>query len=90
LLCNQQIGANHLTIKIPHSKTDQLKNGGEVFIVRTRTNTCPVAMLECHICKSGIVQLDSEDMLFRATVRGKIEKLRDSGGFSYSKMRELL
>ena len=28
-LCDLQIGANHLTIKIPKSKTDQLRNGDD-------------------------------------------------------------
>jgi len=59
-------------------------------IARTRTDTCPVAMLECYIRRVGIVRLDSEGMIFRAFVSGKTEKLRDSGGLLYSRMRELL
>ena len=34
--------------------------------------------------------MDSEGMLFRAIVSGKTEKLWDSGGLSYSRIRELL
>ena len=80
-LCNLQIGANHLTIKIPQSKNDQLRNGDEVVIARTRTDTRPVAMLKCYTGRVGIVRLDSEDILFKASVSGKTEKLRDSGIF---------
>ena len=51
--------------------------------------TCPVAMLEDYL-KRGESKLGSEKMLFRGIVSGKAEKLRESGGLTYSRMRELL
>ena len=87
--CDLMIGPDHLIIQIPRSKTDQLRQGSEVAIARTFTETCPVAMLECYIRKGGI-QMDSNKNLFRAIVNGKIQKLREAGGLTYSRMRELL
>jgi len=48
-LCDLHAGASHLTVKIPHSKLDQLWNGDEVVIARTGSDTCPVAMLEKYL-----------------------------------------
>jgi len=89
-LCDLRVGANHLTIRIPHSKSDQLRNGDEVVIARTRSDTCTVAMLEKYLGRVGIINLSSESMLFRGIVNGKVEKLRDSGGLSYTRLSELL
>ena len=87
--CDLTIGPDHLIIQIPRSKTDQLRQGSEVAIARTFTETCPVAMLECYIRKGGI-QMNSDKNLFRAIVNGKTQKLREAGGLTYSRMRELL
>ena len=87
--CDLQIGVTHLSIKILHSKTDQLRHGDVVLIARTESDTCPVAMLESYIRRAGI-SLASKSLLFRGIVSGKEEKLRETGGLSYSRMRELL
>ena len=55
--CDLSVGLDHLVIRIPRSKTDQLQQGSEVAIVRTFTETCPVAMLEFYIQRGGI-QMD--------------------------------
>ena len=47
--CDLSVGPDHLVIRIPRSKTDQLRQGSEVAIARTFTETCPVAMLESYI-----------------------------------------
>jgi len=47
--CDLQIGVDHLTIKIPDSKTDQLRKGDDIVITRTGMETCPVAMLEDYL-----------------------------------------
>ena len=87
--CDLAFDEDHLTIQIPRSKTDQMRQGNEVIIARTGTDTCPVAMLESYM-QRGRVQLCSDLKLFRPIVGGKSEKLRNTGGISYSNMRELL
>ena len=66
-----------------------MRQGNEVIIARTGTDTCPVAMLESYM-QRGRVQLCSDLKLFWPIVGGKSEKLRNIGGISYSNMRELL
>jgi len=87
--CDLTIGQSHITIQIPRSKTDQLRQGRELAIARTFSDTCPVAMLECYI-QRGNIQMDSDKKLFRPIVNGKVQKLREDGGLTYSRMRELL
>ena len=87
--CDIGIGQHHMTLQITHSKTDQLRQGNEVVIARTPTTTCPVAMLEAYISR-GDIQLSSSLKLFRPIVSGHVEKLRNTGGLSYSRMRELV
>ena len=88
-LYDLEISKDHLTIQIPCSKTDQLRQGNEVVVARTSSETCPVAMLETYIQRGGI-QMDSGQKLFRPISNGRCEKLRESGGITYSRMRELL
>ena len=83
------LGPQHLTIQIPQSKTDQLRQGCEVVISRTGSATCPVAMLEAYMKKGGIC-LGSDAHLFRPIVSSKSNRLRDTGCLTYSRMRELL
>ena len=76
-------------ILLPHSKTDQLRQGQEVLIARTNTATCPVAMLE-HYMYAAEITPGSELFLFQdiyKTAGG--EKLRDTGSLSYTIVREL-
>jgi len=47
-------------------------------------------MLENYLSHAGITRLDTEGLLFRAIVSRKIERLRESGGLSYTRMREFL
>ena len=57
---------------------------------RTGTNTCLVEMLECYFCMGGL-SVGSHDRVFRAVVHTREgERLRKSGGLSYSRLRELL
>ena len=84
------IDTEKLTIRIRHSKTDQLRKGDELVISRSTANTCPVRMLERYMSKGGI-QLSDSRPLFRGITKTKTgEKLRTSGGLSYSRWRELL
>ena len=87
--CDLEISEDHLTIQIPRSKTDQLRQGNEVVVARTSCETCPVAMLETYIQRGGI-QMDSSQKLHRPISKGRCKKLHESGGITYSRMRELL
>ena len=87
--CDLSVDPDHLVIRIPRGKTDQLRQGSKVAIARTFTETCPVAMLESYICRGGI-QMVSDKNLYRPIVNGKVQKLRKEGGLTYSRMRELL
>ena len=87
--CDLEISEDNWTKQIPRSKTDQLRQGNEVVVARTSSETCPVAMLETYIQRGGI-QMDSSQKLFRPISNGRCEKLHESGGITYSRMRELL
>jgi len=77
-----------MTIKITHSKTDQLCQGDTVVIVRSGFITCPVIMLEKYLARTVTVA-DDRRFLFRqiqSTKNG--ESLRNSGKISYSCLAE--
>ena len=78
-----------MTVYIKHSKVNQMRQGDKVVIARTAIGTCPVAMLEAYIT-NGDVKLNSSQKLFRTIVNGKVDKLRDTGGLSHSRMSELV
>ena len=87
--CNIKIQDDMLRIHIEHSKTDQLRQGDEVLIARTKSSVCPVSLLECYMKRAGISWEDHR-FLFRPiqkTKRG--EALRESGQISYSCLRDL-
>ena len=76
-------------IHLPRSKTDQLWKGDEVAIAQTGNITCPVAMLEDCMLRTGMAW-DDERLLLRTICKtAKTEKLRESGAISYSCLREL-
>ena len=80
---------DHLKIFIRKSKTDIYRKGNVVFIARTFSKYCPVALLERYM-KLGGISLSSDLALFRSissTKRGFV--LRPSS-LSYSRCRELL
>ena len=76
---NIQIQGDTMRIHIEHSKTDQLQQGDEVLVSRTMSKTCPVAMLESYMERTGMAWSDCR-FLFRPiqkTKRGEV--LRESG-----------
>ena len=78
-----------MKIKSSQSKTDQLRQGDELVIARTGNFTCPVAMLEKYMDRTGM-SLDDQTCLFRpiqGTNKGK--GLRQSGKISYTCLRSL-
>jgi len=87
--CDIKFDVDHITIAIPKSKGDQLRQGDEVVIARTNASSCPVTMLEQYMIKAKI-QADSRLFLFRPIVAGKIPRLRDSGQLSRTRLAELI
>ena len=84
--CDVVFHQDHLVLYIRSSKTDQLQHGAEVVITRMGTVTCPVSMLQHYYCMAGIVD-SSEEKLFRGITKMKHgEKLRATGGLSYSRI----
>ena len=87
--CDISLDATMAKIRIPRSKTDQFRQGSEVIIARSGAATCPVNMVERYLTMAK-VDLASEQYLFRGIVKTRTgEKLRPSGGLSYTTLREL-
>ena len=87
--CDIRFTEQHMTVHITSSKTDQYRQGDSVVVARTRTITCPVAMMERYMLMAGISTASSA-RLFRAIFRTrKGEKLHCSGTLSYTRMREV-
>ena len=59
-----------MTIPIAHSKNDQLRQDDVIVIARTRSKTCPVAMLEYYFQRVGMTTEDDR-FLFRAIQKTK-------------------
>ena len=87
--CDCTIEGEMLKVYIASSKNDQLRQGDEVLIARTRSSTCPVAMLEHYMERTGI-RCNDQCFLFRAIQKTKNgEVLRQSGKISYTCMSDL-
>ena len=61
LISDHVLSHDGVTIRIPRSKTDQYRQGNEVVIARTTSDTCPVAMLEEYIRRA---EIDLRSQLF--------------------------
>ena len=87
--CDMVFEEDYLVVRIPHSKTDQLRKGDEILITRTGRSTCPVAKLEEYMERTGTAKQDKR-FLFRPICKAKSgDKLRESGCISYSCLRDL-
>ena len=79
-----------MVINVQSSKTDQYWEGASLVIARTGSVTCPVSMMERYF-RVGELEHTSHGMLFRGIVQTKEgERLRKTGGISYSRLREVL
>ena len=88
-LCDFELQAEMMSIRIVCSKTEQLPQGYRDVVARTGTPTCPVAMLEQHFARTG-VSVNDERFLFRPIQHTKNgEVLKGAGKISYSCLREL-
>ena len=88
-LSDIEFNSSHLKIRVTESKGDQLRQGDEVVIARAGSPQCLVAMLERYMEKAGISQV-SEGFLFQGITSGKVQALRPTGKFSYTRFSELL
>ena len=80
---------SHMELFVESSKTDQFRDGAWLVIARTGTNLCPVAMVESYIELAG-TKGSPDKLLFRGLINTKNGcKLRESGGLSYTRVREL-
>ena len=80
----------HMEIFVESSKTDQLRDGAWVVIARTNSKLCPVGMMERYFIL-GKVTGDPSKHLFRGVCNTKTEsKLRNTGGLSYTRAREVV
>ena len=87
--CDLSIDGSMAKIHFPRSKTDQFRQGSEVVIARSGAPTCPVNMVERYMSMAA-VNPASEQFLFRGITKSRAgEKLRPSGGLSYTTLREL-
>ena len=87
--CDFEVSREMMKIKIIQSKTDQLRQGDELVIARTGNPTCPVAMLEIYMNRTGM-SWEEQRYLFRPIQRTKNgESLRQSGKISYTCLRDL-
>ena len=82
-----------VSILIPHSKTDQLKQGSHVKIASTHNSTCPVRMLSRYL-KQAAIPPDSNEYIFRQLSYMKktnTYKLRSNDKpISYTRTREFI
>ena len=84
------INSESMVINVASSKTDQYREGSSLIVARTRTETCPVSMLEKYFAMGGLCHM-SHAKVFRGITKTKTgEKLQKSGGLSYSRAREIL
>ena len=87
--CDCTIEGKMLKVYIASSKNDQLRQVDEVLIARTRSSTCPVAMMEHYMEKTGI-RCNDQCFLFSAIQNTKNgEVLRQSGKLSYICINDL-
>lgn len=87
--CDVAFSESSMSIHISSSKTDQYRQGDSVMVARTSSPTCPVAMMEKYFARAQLSS-SSNLLLFRGITHTKSgERLRSTGGLSYTRMREL-
>jgi len=87
--CDCVATSQMLKVHVVKSKNDQLRQGSELLIARTSSSTCPVAMLERYMARTGMRWQDN-CYIFRAIQKTKNgETLRESGHISYTCLMDL-
>lgn len=81
---------DRMALKIRESKTDQYRQGDEVLVAVTGTETCPVKIVRRYV-ELGSLGLSSQEPFFRGIVVTKRgQALRRHGRLSYARSRELI
>ena len=79
-----------MVVRVQSYKTDQYRDGASLVIARTGLPTCPVAMMERYFYR-GELESTHKGFVFRGVTPTKAgERLRKTGGLSYTRLRELL
>lgn len=85
---NVVVYQDHATVHISLSKIDPLQQGNEVVTARTGNPTCPIAMLEAYMKKTGN-RWNEQHLLFRPICSSKAaESLRGVQSISYTFLRD--
>ena len=79
---------DYIVIFIPNSKTDVYREGNKVYIAKTRTKHCPVALLERYLEMANINR-KSELYLFRRLTKTKSGYVLRKERLSYTRCREI-
>ena len=81
---------DHMAIKLPKRKNDQLRQGHTVFIARTGNDTCPVSVTERYIAMLGISNVPSHPLVC-GFKRSKQSGLKPTDkAISYTTIRDLI
>ena len=91
-VCDIQFESDHARIHVPTSKTDVYREGQDVFIWKSNTNSCPVSLLRRYLCLAGITApVSNNSYLFRNVVYLKSVNKYVLGNrvLSYTRFREL-
>ena len=88
--CDVVFSPSSMSINLPRSKTDQYREGSSVFIARSGTPTCPVAVLEQYFTWSASSPSSANFLFQRIAWTKNGEKLRKSGHISHTRVRELM
>ena len=86
------VNPDHLIIFVSMSKTDQYRNGNQVFIAQTNGHLCPHALLLRYFSLASI-HPDSDEYILRslqASRRGTTATALASKRLSYTRLREII
>ena len=84
--CDVQFTSQSMSVHITSSKTDQYREGASMLVARSRSPTCPVAIMECYFVAAGI-GLSSKLRLFRGIVHAKDgDHLQSAGSLNCTRM----
>ena len=86
--CDISIREDAMMLKLPCSKTDQLRKGDKVISARSGKATCLVNKLEEYMERTGTPWQDQRYLFWPVCKLKTGEKLCESGKISYSCLRE--
>ena len=78
------VNGEMMSIRIRHSKNDQLRQGDEVVVTRTWSQTYPVAVFERYLQRVGMTVSDSRSLFWAIQKTKNGESLWESGKISYT------